>query len=99
MAGRGGESAAIRHAHAATRANPRTANLARHYRPHRLAGTATQIEASVRVSSHEPDTLRDHIAISDHAVQQDRPEFVRTRAAALEACGFAECSPACPRIL
>ena len=51
------------------------------------------------MSSDEPATLRDHIAIPDHAVQQDRPEFVRTRAAALEACGFAECSPACARIL
>jgi hypothetical protein len=54
---------------------------------------------AVRVSSHEPATLRDHIAISDYAVQQVRPEFVRTRAGALEACGFAECSPACARIL
>jgi len=39
MAGRGGESAVIRHAHAATRADSGTANPARRYRPHRLAGT------------------------------------------------------------
>jgi hypothetical protein len=68
MAGRGGESAVIRHAHAATRADSGTANPARRYRPHRLAGTGARSVSTAAeiftpggigagVSIHVPPTI------------------------------------------
>ena len=68
--------------HHSPRANVENGQFCAHQGCLHRAPVAAPNGGSVRVSSDEPATLRDHIAISGHAVQQDRPEFVRTRAAA-----------------